>query len=484
MKNTTNSPHSILESSGFAWPAQGCANYLAEALGLPPATEALALLPEGDLSGASAALRRALAGGIAFHNSNLTREERIVVEQSFRDPNGPVRVLAATTTVAAGINTPASTVILAENEFIGEDGRAFTVAEYKNMAGRAGRLGFNERGKSIIYAENYLERRNLFHKYVTGTLERLESSFDPREIDTWIVRLLAQVNQIQRSEVPRLLANTYAGYLQNRMNPGWRKQVEHDIADLLNRMISLQLIDVAGDMVSLSLLGRACGRSSLSFASAMRLVDIVKAIAPESLNAVNLIALIQGLPHEEMGYTPMMKKGTKESIRVGQASARFGNEIVGVLQRYAYDMYEFYGRCKRAAILFDWISGRKIEEIEAEFTTTPYSGRIEHGDIRRFADTTRFHLRSASDIFLILVPHGGIAQEIDKMLTRLEEGLPEGALGLLQSPVPLTRGECIHIYGAGITTVDDLMKTPESVLTTLLGKARAKSIEEGKSKRP
>jgi replicative superfamily II helicase len=62
-------------------------------------------------------------------------------------------VLAATTTVAAGINTPASTVILAENEFVGEEGRPFTVAEYKNMAGRAGRLGFNEKGKSMIYAE-------------------------------------------------------------------------------------------------------------------------------------------------------------------------------------------------------------------------------------------------------------------------------------------------------------------------------------------
>jgi replicative superfamily II helicase len=483
VRKLVNDHEKVIVFRNARGPAQGCANYLAEALGLSPATEALAILPEGDLSGASAALRRALAGGVAFHNSNLTREERIVIEQAFRDPNGPVRVLVATTTVAAGINTPASTVILAENEFIGEDGRAFTVAEYKNMAGRAGRLGFNERGKSIIYAENYLERRNLFQKYVTGTLERLESSFDPREIDTWIVRLLAQVNQIQRSEVPRLLANTYAGYLQNRMNPGWRKQIEHEIADLLDRMISLQLIDVAGDMVSLSLLGRACGRSSLSFASAMRLVDIVKAITPGSLNAVNLIALIQGLPREEMGYTPMMKKGTKESMRVGQASARFGGEIVGVLQRYAYDMYEFYGRCKRAAILFDWISGRRIEEIEAEFTTTPYSGRIEHGDIRRFADTTRFHLRSAADIFLILVPHSSIAQEIDTILTRLEAGLPEGALGLLHSPVPLTRGEYIRIYEAGITTVDDLLGTPESILTTLLGKTRAKSVEEGKSKR-
>jgi len=94
-------------------PAQGCAAYLSRDLGLQPATEAMERLPAGDNSSASTVLRECLRGGTAFHNSNLTREERIVVEQSFRDPKSTLRVLAATTTVAAGINTPASTV--AEN---------------------------------------------------------------------------------------------------------------------------------------------------------------------------------------------------------------------------------------------------------------------------------------------------------------------------------------------------------------------------------
>ena len=57
-------------------------------------------------------------------------------------------------------------MILAENEFLGEDGRYFTVVEYKNMVGRAGRLGFNEKGKSIIYAETPTEQAMLFNKYV------------------------------------------------------------------------------------------------------------------------------------------------------------------------------------------------------------------------------------------------------------------------------------------------------------------------------
>ena len=69
-------------------------------------------------------------------------------------------MLAATTTVAAGINTPTDTVILAEQEFVGEEGRPFTVAEYKNMAGRAGRLGYADAGKAIIISETPLQRRS------------------------------------------------------------------------------------------------------------------------------------------------------------------------------------------------------------------------------------------------------------------------------------------------------------------------------------
>jgi replicative superfamily II helicase len=87
-------------------PAEGCAAYLAADGGLQPVEEALAQLPERDLSSTSVDLRQCLAGGTAFHNTNLTREEKQVIERAFRDPDSNLRILGATTTVAAGINTP------------------------------------------------------------------------------------------------------------------------------------------------------------------------------------------------------------------------------------------------------------------------------------------------------------------------------------------------------------------------------------------
>ncbi|OWK19868.1 hypothetical protein AJ88_38160 [Mesorhizobium amorphae CCBAU 01583] len=134
-------------------PASGCANYLATELGLSAAQDVINALPEGDLSQMSESLRRSLEGGIAFHNGDLTRDERVAVERGFRRADGQIKALVATSTVAAGVNTPASTVIIAETDFPGRDRQPYTVAQYKNMAGRAGRLGFEAEGKAILLAD-------------------------------------------------------------------------------------------------------------------------------------------------------------------------------------------------------------------------------------------------------------------------------------------------------------------------------------------
>lgn len=308
-------------------PAEGCAAYLANELGLPPATAASDSLPGHDLSTSSVALRACLRGGTAFHTANLSREEREVVERAYRQKDGGIRAVAATTTVAAGINTPASTVILAEQEFKGDDGRPFTVAEYKNMAGRAGRLGYNEVGRAIIYANDYSQREALFQKYVLGQLEPIRSSFDGTDLGTWILRLLAQVKHVARHDLVRVLANTYGGYLANRRNPQWQARMRSELEQLVSRMINARLVEVDADTVRLSLLGRACGRSSLRLESSMRLIAALQARQHQNVAAETLMAMIQGLPEMDAVYTPVQRKGTAEGRWTREVAQRFGIDV-------------------------------------------------------------------------------------------------------------------------------------------------------------
>jgi replicative superfamily II helicase len=309
----------------------------------------------------------------------LSREEKAIVEQEFRKEDGMVRVVASTTTLAAGVNTPASTVVLAEQEFLGEDGRPFTVAEYKNMAGRAGRLEFRPEGRSIILADSSFKREQLFAKYVLGTPEPLRSSFDSQDVSTWLLRLLSHVHQVPRSEVTALLANTYGGYLASRADPQWGARTTPALDKLLEEMLRLNLLEEDGDRVQLTLLGRACGKSSLSFESCMRLVDVLRFAGAQQLSGEMLMALVQVLRESDNGYTPMMRKGQAESIRSSQVAARYGMQMAHLLQRFAADNLDWLARCKRACILWDWITGVPAESIERDYTPNPYQGVIALG---------------------------------------------------------------------------------------------------------
>ncbi|HXS54010.1 MAG TPA: DEAD/DEAH box helicase [Usitatibacter sp.] len=460
-------------------PAEGCAEYLSKELGLPAVTDAIEALPAHDTSGSSDRLRSCLMGGTAFHNTNLGPEERAIVETYFRNPSGGIEALAATTTLAAGINTPASTVILAENEFVGEDGRPFTVAEYKNMIGRAGRLGYNEKGKSILLAENSIERRQLFQRYVLGTPEPVRSSFSSDALPTWVLRLLSQVRKVPRTEVSKLLVHTFGGYLQVRADPSWAVALSAEMEHLLERMLRAGLAEDEGGQIQLTLLGRACGRSSLSFESALRLVELLKQRDPKQLESDDLVALLQVLQEADDVYTPLLKKGTTESRRITDAQQRYGSESVRLLQRFANETQDYWARCKRAAILWDWMHGVSTEEIERHFSPTPYQGRVTYGDIRRIADATRFHLRSAQQVIAVLVTDDvEILRSIDATLESLEVGLPRESLGLLDMRASLNRGQYLALHQAGVRSKEATYELPKEQIVAIVGQRGYDAIEK------
>jgi replicative superfamily II helicase len=453
-------------------PAEGCAGYLSKELGLESALKEMREFPKHLSSTTSQLLKDCLSGGVAFHNSNLSRDERVSVERAFRNPNSKIRVLAATTTVAAGINTPASTVILAEQEFKGEDGRPFTVAEYKNMAGRAGRVGFeNEQGKAIILADAGHNPENLFSKYVLGKLNDLSSSFKLAELDTWIIRLLAQVRNVKKNDLVALFTNTFGGYVASRRNPEWKKEIALQVTELYKRMLELGLVEEENDTVLLTLLGKACGESVFSFRSAMRFIELLKTYTTNNISVDDLMAIIQALPETDAAYTPMFRKGTSESRHVHEAALRFGSDVVRLLQKYTGgDEFKYYARCKRAAVLFDWTRGVPTHEIEERFKSrNPYIGNIGYGDIRGFADLTRFQLRSAYKLVTILFPESTVNEEhLELLLKQLELGIPSDCVGLTEIPIQLSREEYLALHVNGIHSPEQLLSTDMKKLTELL----------------
>jgi helicase len=445
----------------------GCAEYLAKELGFGPAQGVLEALPEGDPSTMSPRLINALHGGVAFHHGDLNRDERVAVERGFRRQDGGIHVLVATSTVAAGINTPASTVIIVETAFPGTQPTPYTVAQFKNMAGRAGRLGFEAEGKAIAIADNGAERNALFRRYVEGRPEAISSSFNENEPGTWVIRLLAQVKDIPRASVVDLIANTYGGFLAGMRDPQWRARMTQTLERLLNRMVADGLIEQEGEKLRLTMLGRACGESPLRLESAMRLVEIVRQTSPADATIENLVVLVESLPERDEDYTPQMRNG--EAKWQQEASGRFGFGITRSLRHRAISDKEFYARCKRALVVNDWISGVPTNAIESKYSSNAFV-RVGHGDVRGYADGARFLLDSALRIAAIVLERAETPETIEILLKRLDLGLPSEALPLTKLPLALNRGELLAIYRAGHLTEDALKRLSAENWEQLIGR--------------
>ncbi len=96
-------------------------------------------------------MQRLLRHGVGLHHAGLLPKYRLLVEQLAQ--KGLLRVVCGTDTLGVGVNVPIRTVLFsALSKYDGQKVRLLSVREFKQIAGRAGRKGFDERGWVLCQA--------------------------------------------------------------------------------------------------------------------------------------------------------------------------------------------------------------------------------------------------------------------------------------------------------------------------------------------
>ena len=121
-------------------------------------------------------IKKLLLKGVAYHHSGMLSILKEIVEIIFKE--GLAKVLFCTETFAVGINCPTRTVVFTGIEKYSDGGkRLITPAEYKQMAGRAGRRGLDTNGTVIILFRNEFPNEDNIKKIVCGRVPEIKSNF-------------------------------------------------------------------------------------------------------------------------------------------------------------------------------------------------------------------------------------------------------------------------------------------------------------------
>ncbi|KAI5184357.1 antiviral helicase SKI2 [Nematocida homosporus] len=144
-----------------------------------------------------------LLKGVGLHHSGLLPILKEIIEMLFT--TGALRVIFATETLAMGLNMPARTVVLRTHKKYSTETHTYidvNTNEYTQMAGRAGRRGYDIKGTAIleITGQEILPEETLIRLH-TGKPFKIESKF---YITPRMILKLLRVKGLSVEEMVRL----------------------------------------------------------------------------------------------------------------------------------------------------------------------------------------------------------------------------------------------------------------------------------------
>jgi hypothetical protein len=131
-------------------------------------------------------LKRFLTAGIGVHHAGLLPKYRLLVEKLAQ--SGLLKIICGTDTLGVGVNVPIRSVLFTQLcKYDGTSVRILSNREFAQIAGRAGRKGFDDRGDVWVQApEHVVENLRLASKAVaTGKKKIVKKKAPDRNFAMW-----------------------------------------------------------------------------------------------------------------------------------------------------------------------------------------------------------------------------------------------------------------------------------------------------------
>ena len=418
----------------------------------------------GERTRISELLAELVKKGAAFHHAGLSGTNSRLLEAGFRE--GKIKILAATPTLAFGVNLPARMVIIHDYRRyeVGYGYYPIPVLEYKQMAGRAGRPRYDKAGEAILIAKTDDEQDYLMESYVLAKPERIWSKLAvERILRPHVLSTIAAQYATSEKNVYDFFGKTFYAY---QYDP---KAIKVVITRILKFLYDEQMIDSSGKELLATKFGRRVSELYIDPVSAVFLRDGLLNRAP-TITDLSFLHLVAHTPDVYPKLRPYSSEVDELVLFVEQHREEFMFEPPRELDD-PLEFEEFLGEAKLAWVMQSWIEEYTEDRMIERF-------RVQPGDLYRLTDSTKWLLYACHEM-AVLFKQRDMVSKLNVLIERSTKGVKAELLPLVHLD-GVGRARARILYNSGLKTISDLKRAPLGRLIELplIGSRVAKRIKE------
>jgi len=411
---------------------------------------------------------RIVSKGAAFHHAGLVAKQRELIEEGFR--RGVIKVLAATPTLAFGINLPAYRVLIRDAKRYGSYGSEFIpVFEVQQMCGRAGRPRYDKEGEAILIAKTANEAGELKKRYIDGEPEPIYSKLSMEStLRMHVLALIAASVTKTRNELEKFFSRTFFAHQYRNL-----EEVMEKIEKILKDLERYSFIKIGkGSFIA----DEFVAAFDLSMDVGLEPTKIGKRVAELYIDPASANHIIQNMKtktdiehllviNQCIEMRPLFGVKSKDYERVEDELARSGITTPDVWD-IEYD--EFLKSFKASLMFRDW-----MDEIGEDRLLDIYG--IAPGELYTKLKNAEWVFYSASELAKLL-NNKDMANDMNRLKLRIKHGVKEELLSLVRIR-GIGRVRARMLWKNRIRSIGDIRKTNDRLLAELLGPKVAENIK-------
>jgi superfamily II RNA helicase len=259
-------------------------------------------------------LSRFLPHGIGVHHAGMLPKYRRLVERLAQ--RGVLKIICGTDTLGVGVNVPIRTVLFTQLcKFDGENTKVLSVRDFQQIAGRAGRRGFDTLGSVVVQAPEHEIENRVLKQRAEGNAKKTKKlhlkKAPERGYKPWNDKTLVQLRDSEpEALVSRMSVNH--GLLLNVLSrkngcqaarqllrnshesPARKRQLLKEGLSLFSSLLSSQILSVQDHRVRVS--AELQEDFSLNHALSLYAIEALEALDREHENyALSVLSIIEAI---------------------------------------------------------------------------------------------------------------------------------------------------------------------------------------------